>query len=65
MDLATSLYPNDPRSLTVLFDLRRPGAEERLVREQEGWRNFARVQRLGSDHAILVMYPGGALRLGA
>lgn len=63
MDRTTPLCPIDPRCLTVLFDLRHPGAEERLRRERAGWRGFAEMEWLGSGHAILVMRPGGALRL--
>ncbi len=40
------LYPKTPECLIVLFELRCPGAEERLRREQAAWHNCARVEGL-------------------
>jgi hypothetical protein len=58
--------PSDPRGLIVLFDLRRPGAGDRLRRVREGWPpGFAEVEWLDAGRAALVLRPGGALRLGS
>jgi hypothetical protein len=62
MDRAKSLYANSPRCLLSLFDLRCPGAAQRLRRELAGWRGSARVERLISGRVVLVVRPGGAAR---
>ena len=54
--------PSDPRCLIIIFDLRCPGAEDRLRSEREGWHDFAEVERLDAGRAALVLRPGGALR---
>jgi hypothetical protein len=54
--------PSNPRCLIILFDLRCPGAKDRLRRAPEGWHGFADVERLDDEHAALVLRPGGALR---
>jgi hypothetical protein len=57
------LHPSDPRCLIILFDLRRPGAKDRLGRVREGWHDdFAEVKWLDAWRAALVLRPGGALR---
>ena len=53
-------YPTEPDCLIALFDLRCPGAEQRLRRELAAWRGFARAERLFEDFAVLVILPGGA-----
>jgi hypothetical protein len=63
MNRAMSLYPNNPRYLISLFDLRCRSTRQRLQRELAGWRGFAHAERLGDDRAALVMRPGGALEL--
>jgi hypothetical protein len=62
MDRAKSLYPDSPRCLLTLFDLRCPDAEQRLCRELVGWRGFARADRLIDGRVVLVVRPGGATR---
>jgi hypothetical protein len=59
------LYPNTPECLIVLFDLRRPGSQERLRREQDAWCGFAHAERLAESHSALIILPGGAARLAA
>jgi hypothetical protein len=60
-----SLYLNTPKCLVVLFDLRYPGAEERLQREQAAWRGFARAEVLTAGHSGLIIWPGAATRLAS
>ncbi len=60
-----ALYPKTLRCLITLFDLRYPGAEERLNREREAWCGFADVERLTPDFSVLIVRPGGARRLAA
>jgi hypothetical protein len=63
MNRAKSLYTTERKCLIALFDLRYPGAEQRLRRELAGWRGLAHVERLVAGSAVLVMRPGGALGL--
>ena len=44
----------------IVFDIRVPGTLERLRSEQAAWREHARVEPLGPDHAVLVVLAGGA-----
>jgi hypothetical protein len=57
-----TLYKTNPECLIVLFDLRCPGAKERLRRELVAWRGFARMEMLTDGRAVLVMRPGGGVR---
>ena len=61
----SQLYPHDPECLIILFDLQHPGSQERLRRERDAWRGFARVERLTEDYSVLIILPGGAARLAA
>jgi hypothetical protein len=63
MNRAKSLYTTEPNFLIAFFDLRYPGAEQRLRRELAGWRGLAHAERLVAGRAVLVMRPGGALEL--
>ena len=49
--------------IPVLFDYRYPGAADRLRRECSGWRGFANVEKLDAEHDVLMIRPGGALRV--
>jgi hypothetical protein len=55
------IAPKGEEYLIILFDLRRPGAEERLRRELASWGGFASAERLARDHIALVVRPGGVL----
>ena len=57
----TSLAEGRPYEL-VVFDVRVPGATERLVSERTAWREDATVEPLGADHAALIVRAGGAAR---
>jgi hypothetical protein len=66
MTLAPSpFYIETPKCLITLFDLRCPGAEERLHRERDAWGSFANVERLTAESSVLIVRPGGATRLAA
>jgi hypothetical protein len=59
----SALYPTNSKFLIALFDLRCPGAEQRLRRELAGWCGAAHAEGLVAGRAVLVMRPGGALGL--
>ena len=65
MSRAKSLYPNGARYLISVFDLRHPGAEERLNRERDAWCGSAEVERLTAETSVLIVRPGAAARLAA
>lgn len=44
----------------VAFDVRVPGATNRLVSEGAAWRGKAHVELLDPHHAILIVRAGGA-----
>ena len=56
-------YDNIPPTLLVLFDLRDHDAMERLYRERAGWKGDSDVEMLSPEHAVLLVYAGGARRL--
>jgi hypothetical protein len=56
------LYKTEPECLIALFDLRCPGAEQRLRRELAAWRGFAHTEMLTDHRVALIMQPGGAAR---
>jgi hypothetical protein len=57
-----TLYKTKPECPLTVFDLRRPGAKERLCRELVAWWGFARTEMLTDGRAVLVMRPGGGMR---
>jgi hypothetical protein len=48
----------------VVFDVRTPGAVERLLSERAAWGEEAVVELLDPDHAALIVRAGGAARMG-
>ncbi len=56
-------YSEYKTEVSVLFDLRHPGTVERLSRERAAWRGFETVEHLTENHRVLIVRPGGALRL--
>jgi hypothetical protein len=56
-------HSNNLPTLLILFDLRASATKERLAYERAGWKDDANVEMLGPDHAVLVVYTGGARRL--
>jgi hypothetical protein len=59
----TEHHGSNPPALLTLFDLRDPHAVARLHRERTGWQRDSDIERLGPDHAVLLVYAGGARRL--
>ena len=59
----TECHVDAPFTL-VIFDRRWPGVAERFRSEWEAWREDAEVEYLDPDHAVLLIRPGGARRLG-
>ncbi len=57
-------YHADGPFTLVIFDRRYPGVAERFRSEWEAWREVAEVEYLSLDHAVLLIRPGGARRLG-
>jgi hypothetical protein len=58
-------YTKTLECLIVLFNLRYPGAEERLRREQDAWDGFASAQGLTDGYSALIMRLGGATRVAS
>ena len=63
MNRTNQVLLNDSAAIVVLFDLQCPGAAERLAREHAGWRGSANVEQFDAGHDVLVIRPGGALRI--
>jgi hypothetical protein len=59
------LYPEGRADVKVLFDLRIPGAAERLHRERAVWQEHSDIEALDSDHFILIIRVGWRTRLAA
>jgi hypothetical protein len=57
------LYPDDSNNILVIYDTRVPGTAERLQRERTAWEESANIEMLDTNHAALVIQPGGAWRL--
>jgi hypothetical protein len=49
--------------ITIVIDRRERGAEERLRRERRAWGPSATIESLGYGRVVLIVRPGGALRL--
>lgn len=60
--ITTNYCPNNRPYELVVFDVRVPGAVERLLSERVAWRGDATVELLGPDHAALIIHAGGAAR---
>lgn len=63
MTSATSRPGKGPYEL-VVFDVRTPGAVERLFSERAAWGKDAVVELLDPDHVALIVRAGGADRMG-
>lgn len=49
----------------VIFDVRIPGAADRLHSERAAWGEYGDIEVLDKNHFALIVRPGGAQRLGA
>jgi hypothetical protein len=58
-------YRSSEEYTLVIFDLRVPGGVERLDSERAAWREYADIELLDFDHAILIVRPGTARRLAS
>jgi hypothetical protein len=58
-------YPEGKADVTVLFDLRIPGAAERLHRARAVWQQRSDIEAVDEDHLILILGSGGGARLPA
>ena len=58
-------YLNHRGYTLTVFDLRIPGSAERLHRERAARREYAEIEMLDYDHAILIIRPGAARRLAS
>jgi hypothetical protein len=59
------LYPEGKAEVTVLIDLRIPGAAERLHRERAVWQERSDLEALDEDHLVLILRPSEDTRLAA
>ena len=59
----TPSIPDSPPETLVVFDCRERGAEERLRRERLAWGSSATTESLDYGRVVLIVRPGGALRL--
>lgn len=59
---STTFLDNRSYELAV-FDVRLPGAVERLLSERAAWGEDAAVELLDPDHAVLIVRAGGAARI--
>ena len=60
---STILRPGSGPYELVIFDIRAPGAVERLLSERTAWGEGAAVELLDPDHAALIVRAGGAARI--
>lgn len=56
-------YHLDDQCITAIFDVCVPGAAERLQRERDAWKEDATIESLAENNRLLIIRPGGALRL--
>jgi hypothetical protein len=61
-DLSTGI---EEAAHVVLFDLREPGAAERLHRERAAWAEAGDLEALDVNHYVLIVRPGLPRRLAA
>jgi hypothetical protein len=57
-----ALYP-DRRSYELsIYDIRIPGAAERLHRERAAWQEHCDIKAIDKNHFVLIVRAGGARR---
>lgn len=59
------VYPEEVNQVIIVYDVRIPGVEERFRRERLALGEDGDVEMLDLDHPVLIIRPGGALRLTA
>jgi hypothetical protein len=55
-------YRNSGEFILIIFDLRIPGAVAGLNSERAAWQEYADIEMLNIDHAVLIVRPGAARR---
>jgi len=58
-----ALYPDRRSYELVIYDIRIPGAAERLHRERAVWQEQSEMEAIDKNHFVLIVYAGGARRL--
>ena len=61
MNQTRQLNPKSSECLFIRYDLQCPGAKERLNLVCNGFGDSAHVEYVDATHAVLVIWPGGAL----
>jgi hypothetical protein len=58
-------YDTNLPTLLILVDLRDIDDVERFHHERAGWQGDSDIEMLSPNHAVLLVYAGGARRLGS
>ena len=58
-----ALYPDRRFYELAIYDVRIPGAAERLHNERAAWQEQSDIEALDQNHFVLIVQPGGARRL--
>jgi len=58
-----ALYPDRRSYELAIYDIRIPGAAERLHRERAAWQAQSDIEALDQNHFVLIVQPGDARRL--
>ena len=56
-------YHEGKTETLVIFNIRIPGAADRLHSERAAWGECGDIETLDQDHYVLIVHPGGARRL--
>ena len=57
--------PENHSCIIVIYDVRDAEACEALHRARSLWQDLADIEAPDEDHFVLILHPGGALRLAA
>jgi hypothetical protein len=58
-------YSNTTEGTLAIYDVRVPGATERLHRERGAWGEYGDIEALDQNHYVLIVRPGGAREMAA
>jgi hypothetical protein len=58
-----NIVPDDSKHILIIYDICVSGTAERLQRERAAWEEHANIEMFDTNHAALVIRPGGAWRL--
>lgn len=62
---ARTLYPTQTEGIVILYDVRLPGAADRLHEGRAAWQECGDVEALDQNHYVLIIRPGGAREMVA